>query len=378
MNWTQLTALVPETAADYDWADCCALIPALLALETTPQDPRYHAEGNVGIHTRMVLDALLADGYWQSALRERQIVMFLAALLHDIAKPDTTVIDPISGAIGQPGHSKRGAVDVRILLWRAGAPFPLREAICRIIASHQVPFFAFDSRRGDSPEFIVRRLSWELPVAELTCVSRADMLGRHCVDQAARLADIELFAELAREDGCWESARPCADAHTRLHYARGMQIDPDYALHQNPGSQVIVLSGLPASGKDTWVAKQAARLPVVSFDDAKAELGLKHGENDGQAAHYAVDKAKSLLREHVPFVWNATHLSNQMRSKTLDLLYAYAAQVRLVYLEASATLVFGRNQKRDSTLSNRDLERMLHRWEVPLPWEAHRVEYWVE
>jgi predicted kinase len=113
----------------------------------------------------------------------------------------------------------------------------------------------------------------------------------------------------------------------------------------------------------------------VSFDDARAELGLKHGENDGKAAHRAVDKARTLLRGKRPFVWNATHLSADMRGKTLDLLYAYAADVRLVYLETPETEVLRRNAKRDTTLSNKDLVRMLHRWEVPLPWEAHAVEY---
>ena len=378
MDWKQLQAHIPAPGASCHWAAWCELIPGLVALEQTPQDPRHHAEGNVGIHTRMVLDALLADAAWQSAAPERRAVMFLAALLHDIAKPDTTVIDPVTGAIGQPGHSRRGAVDVRTLLWRAGVPFALREAVCRIIAVHQVPFFAFSSRRGETPEYIVRRLSWELDVSELATVARADMVGRHCEDQAGHLADIELFGELAREQGCWDRPWPAADAHTRLMYARGMAIDPAYPLHRVPGSEVTVMCGLPASGKDTWVAEHVPKLPVVAFDDAKAELGLRHGENDGRAAHYAIDKAKSLLREKAAFVWNATHLSNDMRGKTLDLLYAYDAQVRLVYLEAPLPVVLSRNRQRDTTLTNKDLLRMLHRWEVPMPWEAHRVDHLVD
>jgi len=249
--------------------------------------------------------------------------------------------------------------------------------VCRIVAAHQVPFHAFDSRRGESPERIARRLSWGLALADLVCVARADMRGRVCVDQQARLDDIALFEELAREDGCLDGPRAAASAHTRLHYARGAELHLDTALHQPPGSRVVVLSGLPASGKDTWVATNARGLPVVSFDDAKAELGLRHGENDGRAAHFAVDRAKALLRRREPFVWNATHLSDQMRRKTLDLLYAYDAEVRLVYLEVPARTLFARNAKRDTTLTNQALERMLHRWEVPLPWEAHAVEYQV-
>lgn len=378
MNYEHMKSLCPTgTARGYDWADCCEVFPRLTRLETTPQSTRYHAEGKVGIHTRMVLDALLTSRYFQQSTGNQREVLFLAALLHDLCKPETTVVDPVTGDIGQPGHSRRGAVDVRALLWEAGAPFETREAICRIIAAHQVPFYAFDSRRGESPEFIARKLSWGVNLADLICVARADMLGRICIDQQARLDDIDLFEELAREDACLLVPRQAASNHTRLMYARGGQLHLDSALFQTPGSKVIVLSGLPASGKDTWVSAHAPSLEVVSFDDAKAELGLKHGENDGLAAHHAVDKAKALLRKHAPFVWNATHLSDQMRTKTLDLLYAYDAEVRLVYLEAPHQVVFSRNQKRDSTLCNKDLARMLHRWEVPLPWEAHAVDYLV-
>lgn len=375
MNYDHIRALCPTPGAEVDWADCCEAIPRLRALETTPQNPRYHAEGNVGIHTRMVLDALLATPDFQAADGTRREVLFLAALLHDLCKPETTVVDPVSGDIGQPGHSRRGAVDARALLWRAGAPFELREAVCRIVAAHQVPFFAFDSRRGETPEFIARRLSWGVALRDLVCVARADMRGRICIDQQDRLDDIDLFEQLARDDGCWEGPRAAASAHTRLMYARGAQVHLDTPLFQPAGSAVTVLSGLPASGKDTWLAQRAKGLDVVSFDDAKAELGLRHGENDGMAAHRAVDKAKSLLRRHEPFVWNATHLSEQMRTKTLDLLYAYDADVTLVYLEVPAPTLFERNRKRDTTLTQKDLERMLHRWEVPLPWEAHAVRH---
>lgn len=230
-----------------------------------------------------------------------------------------------------------------------------------------------DSRHD--PQRIVRRLSWELDTRLLAALAYADMQGRICADQRRILDEIELFEALCEEEGAFGQPRACADAHTRLGYARHAVGHPDVPLFQEAGSKVILLSGLPASGKNSWVDRYAPDLPVVSFDDAKAELRLKHGENDGAAAHRAVDKAKQLLRAHAPFVWNATHLSCQMRDKSLDLLYAYKAEVRIVYLEQSLDELLRRNRKRDTTLREADLLRMLHRWEVPVPWEAHRVEY---
>lgn len=378
MTCDDLRALVPAPDRGTDWAQCLDLLPALRRLEDTPQDPYYHAEGNVGIHTRMVLDALMQDDHYRRADADGRFVLFMACLLHDIAKPDTTVIDEASGRIGQPGHSRRGAVDVRVLMWKARVPFALREAVCRIIAVHQLPFHAFASRKGVRPERLVHQLSWTLSLPDLCCVARCDMRGRHYEKRADSMADIALFEELAQEEGCWNGPRPMADAHTRLAYFRGADTSPDHALFQNAGSRVTVMCGLPATGKNHWVAQHRKGWPVVSFDDARAELGLKHGQNDGRAAHHAVDQAKALLRRHERFVWNATHLSEQMRAKTLDLLWNYHAHIELVYLEVPHPELMRRNRERDTTLSNAGIERMLHRWELPAPVEAHETVYDVQ
>lgn len=374
--WNDLRALVPAPGQAPDEAACLAAFPVLELAKTTPQDPRHHGEGDVWTHTRMVLDALLSLPDYRDAGREDQETLFFAALLHDVSKHATTVVDPVTGAIGQPGHSRMGAIDARGLLWESGMPFAQREAVCRLIAVHQLPFFAVaDLRGGHPPEFIVRQLSCRLSLPLLATLAEADMRGRLCEDQSRLLDNIELFRELAREEGCYGQARAFANAHTRVSYFRGADVHPDYALFQEPGSRVTVMCGLPASGKDSWVAVHRPGLPVVSFDDARAELGLAHGRNEGLVAHRAVDKAKALLRSRSPFVWNATHLSQSMRDKTLDLLYAYGAEVEIVYLEQTRSELLRRNHRRDTSLSNKTLLAMLRKWEVPVPTEAHRVIY---
>ena len=378
-SWKQIAGLVPHpllhsARAQVDWVACLDAFPQLELAKTTPQDPIYHAEGDVWTHTQMVVDELLQDSDYALLTSEERETLFLSALLHDVAKCSTTQIAE-DGRISQPGHSRRGAMDARLMLWEAGAPVAQREAICRLIAVHQVPFFAFaDSRRGVSPEFIVRELSWQLDLQLLVQLARADIRGRICPDVGNVLVNIELFQELAREEGCLRTPRKFASPETAVRYFRGAELHPDYALHEELSSRVIVMCGLPASGKNTWVVQHHGDLPVVSFDDARTELGLRHGDNEGAAAHRAVDKAKSLLRAKAPFVWNATHLSKQMRSKSVDLCLAYGAQVELVHLEASKPTLLARNTKRDTTLSNAALLGMLHKWEVPLPTEAHGLQ----
>lgn len=375
-TWNQIQGLVPAPGQDADFQACLAAFPALELAKTTPQSARFHAEGDVWTHTQMVVRELLALPDYQRANRESQEALFLAALLHDIAKHSTTVIDPETGAISQPGHSRKGSIDARIALWDAGAPFDVRERICRLVAVHQTPFYVMGTSRSSlSPEFQVRKLSHEINLELLATLAEADMRGRICEDMQAVLDNIELFRELAREEGCYGQPRSFADAHTRVSYFRGADVHPDFPLYQEPGSLVTVMCGLQASGKNTWVAQHRKGQAVVSFDDAQAELGLRHGKNNGAVAHYAFEKARALLREKAPFVWNATHLHAQSRAKTLNLLFAYHAQVQIVYLESPRQVLLARNSQRDTTLPNRALLDMLHKWDLPTPVEAHDTVY---
>lgn len=378
MQWSDIEKLVPEDGCEPDFQACLEAFPVLEHAKTAIQDAEHHAEGPVWPHTILVVLALLGLKAYQALPRREKVIAFLAALLHDAGKAATTVVDPVTGRISQLGHSRRGSIDVRIALWDAGAPFDVREEVCRIIGVHQVPFFALEgSRRGKSPEFLVRELSWQLSIPLLALVAEADMLGRICKDQRRVLDNIELFRELAREEGCYGCPRPFADAHTRVSYFRGANVHPDYALFREPGSRVTVMCALPASGKDTWARQHRKGLPVVSFDDARAELGLRHGQNDGLAVHHAIDKAKELLRCNKPFVFNATHLNPQKRSRTLDLLFAYGAEVEIVYLERPREELLRRNARRDTSLTNHALQEMALHWEPALPTEAHEVRYLV-
>jgi hypothetical protein len=147
MDFQTLEHLVVAPGQQPDFKGCVEAIPALTRLASTPQEPAYHGEGDVWTHTCMVVEAMVGGSAYERASAEERFVLFYSALLHDIAKPDTTVIDEVTGRIGQPGHSRRGSIDARILLWKAGVPFSLRETICRIVGVHQVPFWALTGDR---------------------------------------------------------------------------------------------------------------------------------------------------------------------------------------------------------------------------------------
>lgn len=376
MNYQELKQLIAQSVMDDNFTPWLDAIPELRPLTTTPQDPRYHGEGDVWAHTQMVVRALIAQSEFMKATDDERFVLFMTALLHDIAKPETTVIDSVTGSIGQPRHAKKGEIRSRILLWQMGVPFILREQICRIIREHQVPFFALaELREGVTPTFLAHRLSWQLPIWMLCVQAKADIQGRICADSQQILDEIALFKQLCQEEGCLYQAKSFADDYTRVQYFRGANVLPDYTLYPRTGSKVILMAGLPASGKNTWVSRHYPTLPVASYDEARIELKLKHGENEGLVIQHVLAKVKGWLRDKQSFVWNATHLSRDMRQRALDLLYAYHADVEIVYIEQPEKELYRRNTKRDTSLSNKKLQSMFYKWEVPLPTEANQITY---
>ncbi len=98
-------------------------------MQETPQDPVYHAEGDVWIHTRMVCEALIENSQWRALPPTEREIVFTASLLHDVAKPLTTREE--GRRITSRGHSKRGEIMARGLLWRMGVPFQAREQVAK-------------------------------------------------------------------------------------------------------------------------------------------------------------------------------------------------------------------------------------------------------
>lgn len=76
---------------------------------------------------------------------------------------------------------------------------------------------------------------------------------------------------------------------------------------------MTVLCGLPGMGKDTFIRQHCADLPIVSLDDLRRQHNIKPDNRDanGWIAQQAKEQARIYLREHKPFVWNATNITRK-------------------------------------------------------------------
>jgi predicted kinase len=367
------------------WDDIEAqLAPVIDAhtLAATPQDAQWHAEGDVWTHTKMALEALVEDPDYIALDAHARAIVFAAVLLHDVGKPACTRTET-DGRITSRGHSATGENLVRIALWRTGMPFERREQLCALVRSHQVPFFGVDLPPLEAARRAAR-LSLSTRNDWLAIVAAADGRGRRTTDPRDReriVLNCALWRELAADAHCLASPRAFPDAHTRYIYLsdeNGTRA-PDVPAYDDTLAEAVILSGLPATGKSSWIAARRD-LAVVSLDDLRDELGIEHGEAQGAVMSAARDRAKEHLRAGRPFAWNATTLTRPFRKSLVDLCTNYRFRVRIVYCETSPDELYRRNRSRsgDAVVPDRAIETMLGRWTVPTPDEAHAVDYVVD
>lgn len=101
-------------------------MPELLPLIGCEQPPEWHPEGDVYVHTMIMLDMLAPDA---------PIELCLAVLLHDIAKPPCRTIDP-DGRIRFNGHDALGAQMAETILRRLRYPNHTIDAVVTMVARH--------------------------------------------------------------------------------------------------------------------------------------------------------------------------------------------------------------------------------------------------
>ena len=172
-----------------------ALPPALAplaALTGVPQNPAYHAEGDVWNHTMLVLDAA-------AALRpqaQQPLGLMLAALCHDLGKALTTRVQ--DGRIISHGHEAAGIPLTQALLRGLGFTDPALTAyVCSMVRLHMRPNAL--AAQGSGEKAVNRLFRESVCPADLVLLAAADRGGRITTQQAVDDAAKEyLEAHLAR------------------------------------------------------------------------------------------------------------------------------------------------------------------------------------
>ncbi|PRQ03104.1 ATP-binding protein [Enhygromyxa salina] len=407
MNFMDFVATIEAGATPSIAAFVDALgadIPALTQLVDTPQDPGWHAEGDVFIHTGMVLDELyeLLASRAAHIQGDRRTALILGAALHDIAKPATTREMEIQGVsrIAAPRHELQGRSYLVPRLMESvsqGLSYSIVESVLDLVGYHVTPKFLVVKGRDRGPYL---RLAHSADPELLYWLELADMLGRRCVDQAQQVEHIEMFGLFAQEHGAWrrfgedspswrgrfcEQLQAFSPATRDISYGQFLEdlcagqithIEEGLARSyrfREPFPELVLTVGPSGSGKSSWIERHLGDHTLISLDEIRAELGSRADQSqNGRVRQLANERLRVALRAKSKLVWDATNLRRDFRDAVTQLARNYGALVTIVSFPRSEREYASRNRDRAHPVPPAVLARQLDTMQWPETSEAHR------
>ncbi len=373
-------------------------LPLLHELEGTPQDPEWHAEGNVLIHTQMVLDETykLLDADLNGISPARRAALVMGSAFHDIAKPTTTKEREIDGRIRLvcPRHELQGRSYLALQL--AGTMrFPLLNSVMALTGYHNA--LKKLVLRNQSPG-AYRRLSRVVDLELIYWLEVADIRGRECRDKETQLEHLEMFRMFAEEYDVWhtqerdlwnDEIREALAGHSGatidLVVAKatsdredGVIATPEEAIAKSYGyrdefPEVVVTTGLSGSGKTTWIGKNLGDHKVVSLDDIRASLSRREDQqNNSKVLRMAKEELREHLRAKRKVVWDATSLRTDFRSAVIAMAVDYGALVTIAAFHCPSEEIAKRNRARSHPVSAAVRLKQARGTQWPEITEAHR------
>ncbi|HEV7397564.1 MAG TPA: HD domain-containing protein [Pyrinomonadaceae bacterium] len=178
------------------------LFPEILALIGVPQDPEWHPEGDVFIHTKLVIDE--ARKLIDDLPYAKKVTVMVAALAHDFGKPATTEF--LEGRWRSRGHEEGGVAPTENFMETLNIHtidgYDVRSQVIALVREHLKPG-EFYKKREQVGDGAFRRLARKCELDLLYRVARADSLGRNTEEMPREkwydAKAQEWFIERARE-----------------------------------------------------------------------------------------------------------------------------------------------------------------------------------
>ena len=154
------------------------LFPEVEALKGVEQEPDWHPEGDVFVHTLLTCDR--ARELIEDLEYPRRVAVMLAALCHDLGKPATTEF--VEGRTRSRGHDEAGVAPTLALLERLKLftleGYDVRAQVVSLVREHLKPG-EFYRQREEVTDGAFRRLARRCELELLYRVAKADSLGRN-------------------------------------------------------------------------------------------------------------------------------------------------------------------------------------------------------
>jgi tRNA nucleotidyltransferase (CCA-adding enzyme) len=153
------------------------LFPEMHALVGCEQEPEWHPEGDVWVHTLQVIDR--ARERIDDLPPAQQMAIMLGAVCHDFGKPATTAF--LDGRIRSIDHEDQGVAPASAFLDRLNVHsmdgYDVRRQVLGMVAQHLKPGMWYKVR-DEVGDGAFRRLAQKVDLELLARLAKADCLGR--------------------------------------------------------------------------------------------------------------------------------------------------------------------------------------------------------
>lgn len=326
--------------------------PEIQALKETPQSPIWHAEGNVWNHTKLVTEHASNIAEWQGLSVMETEIFVTSALLHDVGKPVATFTDK-EGKIHSYKHEIESEKIARRLLWEED--INKRERICSLVRLHMdvhklKDYWKFETFKKHIVDLMNKTEDFHL----LCLLSLCDTKGAH-YDLENKRVDVEKCEEL-----CDFSQDP----NRRMDW----RIKQLHRVYFPTKQTVVVLIGLPGSGKSTWATGRDAT--IISRDTIREELGLcKPGEKivgtpeqEARVSELFDQRFVDAIKCGENVIIDNISLRKQYRGHYKDLIKNYNVNWTYVYIQTEHLAI---NEMRRPEISHDIFTNMINKFDFP-------------
>lgn len=195
--------LIKENKFVINWKEIFK-VPEFSKLQNIPQNPMWHFENWVSIHTMYVTNfALEIFGNDSSVYLNR--IMALSALFHDIGKGETTIFNETKQSWSSPLHAERGAEITREILTRWKYPNTIIEQICFFVKYHMTPLNLYGTTNisEELHKIASERKDGICTIENLIKLKICDCLGSVMTKEDGWREKLNYIKEIAIRENCY-------------------------------------------------------------------------------------------------------------------------------------------------------------------------------
>lgn len=338
-------------------------VPEFAVLKETKQNQKWHQEGCVWNHTKLVVEAMHKRVNSDSFMKLSGLFFMASALCHDLGKATTTYFSSEDNDYHCESHGEAGERIVRRLFF--DEDIRLRERVCALVRRHM------------EMHQIVRAEGYDTTLKKLIKLSYSNVT----VFDAIQMYICDSIGAINKEtdEYVFELAKKIEDiARKELVLMRPYLFETwegkhGYFTQYTPSENeftMYVMIGIPGSGKDYWVDTnfKGKGIKKISRDIIRTKIGMGEAKcvgDRGQEKKVTEIAHKEILdccHKRKSFVICDTNLHKFFRNELTKLVFQYRPKIEYIFVDTPIEIC---KERRNGEIPEEVIDRMFDKMDYP-------------